>query len=222
MTLKSKMSVLVLLTSVSIVSIGFSSWSITTETNAEIGGNIEVDNIISSDDFIKLDTSKGDNNTGIIELDYNENGYINTNGFIGSKGHMVAYFKIDLKECKSFFVEHNSLSIDLTLKYDDSTPSDYNMFLQSSRQSITPTFSDSDIKANKTSSNSATYLSYNLLFEKILYNYDSLADKQYYYFSVDYLFFATISGGYYANNIYPCLYADKVKFSLTLTIQGSN
>ena len=206
MTLKSKMSVLVLLTSVSIVSIGFSSWSITTETNAEIGGNIEVDNIISSDDFIKLDTSKGDNNTGII----------------GSKGHMVEYFKIDLKECKSFFVEHNSLSIDLTLKYDDSTPSDYNMFLQSSRQSITPTFSDSDIKANKTSSNSATYLSYNLLFEKILYNYDSLADKQYYYFSVDYLFFATISGGYYANNIYPCLYADKVKFSLTLTIQGSN
>ena len=54
MTLKSKMSLLVLLTSVSIVSIGFSSWSITTETNAEIGGNIEVDNVINYNEYIKL------------------------------------------------------------------------------------------------------------------------------------------------------------------------
>ena len=42
MTLKTKMSLLVFLTSLSIVSIGFSSWSITAETNAELGGNIEV------------------------------------------------------------------------------------------------------------------------------------------------------------------------------------
>ena len=48
MTLRTKMSLLVLLTSISIVSVGFSSWSITAETNAEIGGNIEVDNVIDN------------------------------------------------------------------------------------------------------------------------------------------------------------------------------
>ena len=40
MTLKAKMSLLVFLTTISIVSVGFSSWSITAETSAEIGGTI--------------------------------------------------------------------------------------------------------------------------------------------------------------------------------------
>lgn len=43
MTLKSKMSLLVFLTTISIVSVGFSSWSITTPKT--IYGNIEVDNV---------------------------------------------------------------------------------------------------------------------------------------------------------------------------------
>ena len=45
MTLKTKMSLLLFLTSISIVSIGFSSWSITAESVAEAKGNIEVDNV---------------------------------------------------------------------------------------------------------------------------------------------------------------------------------
>ena len=60
MTLKAKMSLLVFLTSLSIVSIGFSSWSITAETTAEINGNIEVDNVIDVKDCIYLCTTNGE------------------------------------------------------------------------------------------------------------------------------------------------------------------
>mgnify|MGYP006316098225 CR=1 FL=1 len=77
MTLKTKMSLLVFLTSLSIVSIGFSSWSITAETTAEINGNIEVDNVINSDKYVYLDTTKGENNTGIDCFKYQEYGYMN-------------------------------------------------------------------------------------------------------------------------------------------------
>ena len=58
MTLKAKMSLLVFLTSLSIVSIGFSSWSITAETTAEINGNIEVDDVKTDELFEIISVDK--------------------------------------------------------------------------------------------------------------------------------------------------------------------
>ena len=71
MTLKTKMSLLVFLTSLSIVSIGFSSWSITVETNAEAIGNIEVDNVINNNNMITQET--------VHEFTYSELGFTNSN-----------------------------------------------------------------------------------------------------------------------------------------------
>ena len=103
MTLKTKMSLLVFLTTVSIVSVGFSSWSITAETQAEIGGKIEVDNIISTEDCIyvsKIDTIK-----------MCENGFTDNFNHIVSIGEITFHYTVNVENCKSYFAPLSSLSL---------------------------------------------------------------------------------------------------------------
>ena len=61
---KFKINLIFLLCMLSLVSIGFSSWSITLDA-INVDANISVDNVVNSEDYIYLDTTKGDNNTGI-------------------------------------------------------------------------------------------------------------------------------------------------------------
>ena len=135
MTLKAKMSLLVFLTSLSIVSIGFSSWSITAETTAEINGNIEVDNVSDSKEFIKLDTTKGDMidpsknlHSGIDTIDYCQTSFINSNGMVDDTGEIKNYYIIDQAKCKNLFVGCDSLKVTLTIKYIDKINPTYNIF----------------------------------------------------------------------------------------------
>lgn len=64
---KFKINLIFLLCMLSLVSIGFSSWSITLDA-INVDANISVDNVVNSEDYIYLDTTKGDNNTGICAL----------------------------------------------------------------------------------------------------------------------------------------------------------
>lgn len=66
---KFKINLIFLLCMLSLVSIGFSSWSITLDA-INVDANISVDNVVNSEDYIYLDTTKGDNNTGICCFKY--------------------------------------------------------------------------------------------------------------------------------------------------------
>ena len=112
MTLKTKMSLLVFLTSLSIVSIGFSSWSITAETTAEINGNIEVDNVIESLSYIDMKSAPS-------FLVYSKDGFVNSNGeYIRTVG-FNAEFEINIKNCKNYFLDLSSIIVDVTLSHNE-------------------------------------------------------------------------------------------------------
>ena len=107
MTLKTKMSLLLFLTSVSIVSIGFSSWSITAETTAELNGNIEVDNVISTDDCIYINQ--------IETVKMCEIGFTDDSNHIVSNGKITIHYVVNVDNCKSYFSPLSSLKLVSTL-----------------------------------------------------------------------------------------------------------
>ena len=220
MTLKTKMSLLVFLTTVSIVSVGFSSWSITAETQAEIGGRIEVDNVISSDKYIKLDKTKGENNTGIECFKYKENGYLDDDGLtVTDTGYIYAYLTMDLEKCNELFIGgYDSIKLDVTLKYTDDTKTNLNLF---KRMSTSEGYQD--IKAycitedpninsnirNTQSSVSVEYLS-TITFNNVLSYYTEYKDtNSKLNFYIKYELFAT-TDDYFYNNIFKYLYSDMI------------
>ena len=121
MTLKAKMSLLVFLTSLSIVSIGFSSWSITVESQAEIGGKIEVDNVIDVKDCIYLNINNGDDNTGITNLKFSTSGFFNDKNQINTQGFTTVFYELDLKNCNSIFSPLATLDFSFSMTYSDNT-----------------------------------------------------------------------------------------------------
>ena len=233
MTLKAKMSLLVFLTSLSIVSIGFSSWSITAETATEIGGNIEVDNVINSDKYVYLDTTKGENNTGIDCFKYQEYGYMNEDlSAVTSKGYIKAYFTMDLDKCQELFIgDYKSIQLDLTLKYTDETATNLNLFKYSidenGSQDINSSCSSDnknititcvDTKGSDTNVQFKSKVTFNNLLTYYENNKDTVDKID---FVVTYELFAT-TGNYFYNNIYKYLYKDMIELiNFKLQVQVS-
>jgi len=233
MTLKTKMSLLLFLTSISIVSIGFSSWSITAESTAELNGNIQVDNVISSDKYVYLDKTKGDNNTGISCFKYQEYGYMNSDlSAVSSKGYIKAYFTLDLKMCQELFIgDYKSIQLDLTLKYTEDTATSLNLFKYSIDENGSQDINSSCSSDNqnitiscvdtKGSDNNIQFKS-KVTFNNLLTYYEnnkSTIEKI--DFVVTYELFAT-TGNYFYNNIYKYLYKDMIELiNFKLQVQVS-
>ena len=141
MTLKAKMSLLLFLTSISIVSIGFSSWSITAETTAEINGNIEVDNVIDNKNMI---TQSGNNQVTFTKL-----GFLDSTGKITKKQEIIMDYTVNLDNCNEFLIKDN-LAADITIKYA-ADANEFNMFNNSSDSTGSNTFAVSYSTNNKVS-----------------------------------------------------------------------
>ena len=210
MTLKAKMSLLVFLTSLSIVSIGFSSWSITVETNAEAIGNIEVDNVINNNNMITQET--------VHEFTYSELGFTNSNNLLTKTGEIIVDYTINLKNCKEFLTE-NSLSVNLTMKYQAESGT-FNLFKDSGNASeynkLNISYStDGNIWNSILDSQITDYQCLSIInFDKVLdsnYGSDTLS------FSIKYSFEVT-SGLYFNNNFYSVLEAEGFEFLLTASL----
>ena len=220
MTLKTKMSLLVFLTTVSIVSVGFSSWSITAESQAEIAGKIEVDNVINSDKYIKLDTTKGENNSGIDCFKYQDYGYLNESGTnVSSDAYIKAYFILDLEMCDDLFVgDYKSIEIKAKLKYTDETNTTLNLFKQTvasnGSSNITASIISYTNGINPTISNIAgtnelvEYTS-NITFNNLLDFYENNKSITKINFAIQYKLFAT-TGDFFYQNIFQYLYKDMI------------
>ena len=199
MTLKTKMSLLVFLTTISIVSVGFSSWSITAEAQAEIQGNIEVDNVIVD--------SKGLQANNLKIFEFYETGFISydqlNKPYITTEGHISATLTIDINECKSLFTS-SSLLFTAKLSYSQKNSTNvrfiFNYLNSVTIDSVTPT-----INLNGDSHT----LSY-------LFN-DILDNETNYTFTLDYKFLVSSSEVFY-KNVYNKIY-DNIDFLLEFQLQ---
>ena len=208
MTLKTKMSLLLFLTSVSIVSIGFSSWSITAETTAEINGNIKVDNVISLEDCIYFNTEYGTNKMGIDLLRYYDSGFIDKDNYIVNNATMTAYYTVDLMKCKDLFTPLTTMVVDISLKYSDVETQCklINNYLSSS----TVTCNIAHTVGTKTNNNGVYNIP--LTFTDVLNTYDANdSSTRYFNFSISYEFVYT--GNDFKNDIYQYLYTNKLLLS---------
>lgn len=221
---KSKVYLIMFLCIMSSFSIGFASWSINQNDSTEITGNIDVQNVINSKDYIKPDTTKGDDNSGIDWFDYEETAYLNDDGVTyNDTGYIDAYFLIDIQKCKQLFGSFNSLEVTLTLKYLDNNSTDLNIFMDHSnkdgRRSIrnsincsTDAFVSSHAVVNKSYSVTIT-------FTDILLKYAKNNTVEYIPFEVQFALFAT-TGVYFNNNIYKYFEQDNIDFALNVQIRG--
>ena len=234
MTLKAKMSLLVFLTSLSIVSIGFSSWSITAETTAEINGNIEVDNVIRSDKYIKLDTTKGENQSGKECFKFQENGYLADDGAtVTGKGYIKSYFTLDLEKCSELFIgDYKSLKIDAKLRYTEGTQTSLNIFkdikASNGQSSMTASCKIEDYNIAITTKNtkgSENVVEYNssFTFNNLLSFYEANQSVKEINFSINYELVAS-TGDFFREQIFEYLYKDMIdsdgSFKLELAISA--
>ncbi len=192
MTLKTKMSLLVFLTSISIVSVGFSSWSITAETTAELNGNIKVDNVLELNNTASIVSSTA--------FEYFDTGF--RNGDIISNTATISYnVSISIDECISTFTSR-IIDVSILLKYKDGITSTLDMFDYLST-----------IKVNGTNVTSSTLKTYSVEFYK---TYDISTYTEDILLSIEYTF-NTSSTNFY-EDIFPYLMNDNISFCMDLSL----
>ena len=219
---KLKINIIVLLCILSLISVGFSSWSITID-DRYIDGNISTDNVINSEDYIYLDTTKGDNNTGISCFKYKKEGYLGSDNNITDKGYIDAYFIIDLNKCKTLFANSNALDLTIILKYAENNPTSLNIFEEDRQDTGYRTLNYNIITNNSNHFVVDTaYGTENRQYALHMIISDILTiEEELINFQIRYTFFATV-GEYFENNIYTKLYGDNVKFSIAVSIMEGN
>lgn len=221
---KSKVYLIMFLCVLSSFSIGFASWSIQGEVEEKIIGNVDVQNVVNSKDYIYLDTTKGDNNSGIDWFDYEETAYLNDDGITyNDTGYIDAFFIIDIQKCKELFGTANSIQVKLTLKYLNDNQTDLNIFVNHSNKDGRRTINNTVTCATETFTSSANTVNRSyvltITFDDILLKYAKNTTATTIPFNVQFALFAT-TGPYFNNNIYKYLEQDNIDFALGVEIQG--
>ena len=232
MLTRGKVLLLTILCLLSLVSIGFASWTITESDEEIVYGSMHTDNVINSAEFIQLDTTKGDvNNPGIKCFEYKEFGYLSEESSnITSTGYIYTYYILDLENCyKLFGSEYSSIELTINLQYADHVNTDLDLFTENvtedGRHNITSTITCetdgftptiSDIKPSVSKQYGVT-----VSFDNILDNYSSTSPSEI-RFCVKYSLFAT-TGNYFYNTIFKKMYMDMISvisFKVNVFVQG--
>lgn len=218
---KGKITLFSVLCVLSLISIGFASWTITGETIEELSGIIETDTIINSKEYVLLDSTKGDNNSGITCFKYYEQGYLDNEGYLSNYGYITTYYKLNLKKCYELLgSDYDSIVIDFKLQYADSVvlgDDGINLFKNATSATGSRTISATssyesaytglpNIKmVNESNPEFPCYIS-QVEFKDILKNYDANTSPEYVEFKVEYVLFANV-GEYFTNSVYQFLYS---------------
>ena len=218
---KFKVYLCIILCMISLVSVGFSSWTITGLEEESFDVSITADKVINSKEYVYLDTTKGENNSGIDCFKYYEYGYLDSEGYLSNYGYISTYYKLDLKKCYDLLSsDSDSIEINLKLQYSDVVvlgDNYYNLFSGSTSSSgsssisaicnYTETYTGMPtITVNASSEKSYPCYTVNLTFKDILKNYNKATSPEFICFEVQYALFSTI-GDYFYNNIYSFLYS---------------
>lgn len=234
MLTRGKVLLLTILCLLSLVSIGFASWTITESDEEIVYGSMHTDNVINSAEFIQLDTTLGDiANPGISCFKYQETGYLSEDGsYVTDTGYIYTYYVLDLEKCYNLFSsEFNSIVLTINLGYANNVTTDLNLFkykgntsgyqdidaeCSSQTTGINPTLNEIESSIDK-------QYSIQLTFTDILANYTTGSPKEV-RFTVKYSLFAT-TGTYFNTEIFRYLYMDMVNvisFKADLYVSGAN
>ena len=133
---KHNLFMLYFLVLLSIVGIGFASWSVVRKPSSGLEGSFGTDNVINTSEYLFLNTEKGNNgiecftyyNTGFVDGNYTDDTY-QSEGYITETEHIKIHFILDLKKCDSIYETYDSLTLDYFFSYSSSVDSNaYNIF----------------------------------------------------------------------------------------------
>lgn len=229
---KTKIYICMFLCLISLVSVGFSSWTITGLEEESFDVSITADKVINSKEYVYLDTTKGENNSGIDCFKYYEYGYWSEDGTHATDtGYIKTYYVLDLKKCYELFgSNYSSVNVVINLQYAEDVNTDLNLFKYQIKSS-----GSHDISVSCTADSNAPTVTeltstidqqycISLDFKNILTNYSNIKSPEKIYFTVEYALYAT-TGDYFYNEIYKYLYMNMinyVSFEANLFVSGTN
>lgn len=111
MSKKPKILAAMLFMYVSLICVGFASWTISngSATNPSIYGSIVVDNVINTSDVLVMASNK--------MFDYYNSGFVESDGTITLKGSIYLEYTLAIDKCKDVFKEDTDLVIYVDLKH---------------------------------------------------------------------------------------------------------
>lgn len=101
---KWKLELLAFLTSLTLISVGFSSWQITSGPVMEsLNGSILASPVQTASDYITFDTTVGTNNTGITMFEYSgELGFIGSSATSYTQASVTLNYQINVDNCRGY------------------------------------------------------------------------------------------------------------------------
>lgn len=233
---KYKISFIIFLCMIALLSVGFSSWTLSGESTNQINSNIEADIVINSNEYVFLNTGYG-SGTGINCFKYSKSGYLDNDSRLSNYGYVDVYYTVDLDKCRSVFANDTSIKIDITLKAQNCS-SEFKPFqIISSRKStshkalnMVDGLEDKDYisVSNATISSDKNNYTISIVLKNVLNaEFESYHELN---FLVQYTFFATLDNAsypfydnfyqYYANN--ESTTDDDLKFVSSVIVCGTN
>lgn len=96
---------------VSLICVGFASWTISNGSsgNNSIDGSIVVDNVINTSDVLVMTSNK--------MFDYYNSGFVENDGTITLTGSIYLEYTLDIKKCKTVFNDNTNLEIYVDVKH---------------------------------------------------------------------------------------------------------
>lgn len=205
------------LAALSLVTVGFASWTITDDFSTTTSGMIIVDDVLKVNDYI---TCEGN----VKKFGYFKNGFVNEidgNYEVSNVGYIEATLTINIAKCKTKFADCNTLEIDLSLE-----STDLGIFNSVGNSSIAISITNvTDVNNPKTITLSSEPTSSGSLYLAIidLKNYKTLPNEI--TLSVVYSFTSMDSKEkpyteYFSKEIYPILLREGFNFVLSAKLTG--
>ena len=111
MSKKPKILVAMLFMYVSLICVGFASWTIS--NNGSGSGSSSASASIIADDVIN--SSEIVNISDFMVFDYFKNGFVNSDGYITASGNITAKLSLNIAKCKSLFAGKENLKVVVSL-----------------------------------------------------------------------------------------------------------
>ena len=191
-----------LLSLISLVSVGFASWTVTDDFSTTASGMIVVDDVMKVNDYITCDSSN------LTKFGYFKSGFVNENGEISNLGTIATSITINIANCKRKFNDCDTLEIDLNLE------SEYLSLFNSvdNLEMSVELKNGDDVITTTNTSGDKLYLS---IFD--LRDFKSMSDKV----TINVVYTFEIKNlEYFKTNVYPILLRQSFNFVLSAKLTG--
>lgn len=212
MSKKPKILAAMLFMYVSLICVGFASWTISngSSDNNSIDGSIVVDNVINTSDVLVMT-----NNTRMF--DYYNSGFVENDGTITLKGSIYLEYTLDINKCKTVFNDNTNLEIYVDLKHPSDALDPNNTFLGF--------FGDTKITstATLTSNIENANINYNLGKSVITFsNFKTIQENSVTIgITITFIVNDDENHTYFKNNVYPFLKNNDKCFVVTTKLTGT-